>query len=54
MLPVNVTDRMEKLRRDIVYGLGAFAPKVEDQTMMAMNGGPQEIDRDPIAEAGLY
>jgi phage terminase large subunit-like protein len=55
MLPVNVTDRMERLRRDIVYGLGPFAKQVEDGQALMMQGGvPQEPDRDPIAEAGLY
>ena len=55
MLPVSVTDRVEKLRRDLIYGLGAFAPRVEDGMAIAMHGGiPQEADRDPIAEAGLY
>ena len=48
-----VTDSMERLRRDLVYGLGAFAPRVQDSTMMANNGGPQELDHDPIAAAGL-
>jgi phage terminase large subunit-like protein len=49
-----VTDSMEKLRRDLVYGLGQFAPRVQDSTQMAYNGGPQETDVDPIAQAGLY
>jgi hypothetical protein len=44
---------MEKLRQQLIYGLGPFAPKVQDATMLAMNGGPQEYDRDPIAESGL-
>jgi phage terminase large subunit-like protein len=48
-----VTDSMEKLRRDLVYGLGAFAPRVQDATAMAYSSGPQEYDRDPVAEAGL-
>ena len=48
-----VTDSMERLRRDLVYGLGAFAPRVQDATMLATQG-PQEFDRDPIAESGLY
>lgn len=55
MIPVNVNDRMEKLRRDLVYGIGQFARQTEDGMAMAAQGGvPQEADRDPIAEAGLY
>ena len=52
--PVNVSDQMERLRRDVVYGLGQFAPRVIDSTMMAAQGGPQEYDRDPLSEAGLF
>jgi len=55
MLPVNVTDRVERLRRDLIYGLGPFAKQVEDGQVLAMQGGiPQMPDRDPIADAGLY
>ena len=48
-----ITDSMERLRLNQIYGLGSFAPAVQDATMMASNGGPQEYDRDPMAEAGL-
>jgi phage terminase large subunit-like protein len=55
MLPVNVTDRVERLRRDLIYGLGPFAKMAEDGGQLALQGGiPQEPDRDPIAEAGLF
>ena len=51
--PPNVSDSMERLRLNQIYGLGKFAPAVQDATMMSANGGPQEYDRDPMAEAGL-
>ena len=52
--PVNITDQQEKLRMDLIYGLGQFAPRVTDATMMANNGGPQEVDTDPLSQAGLF
>jgi phage terminase large subunit-like protein len=52
--PPNVTDSMERARLNQIYGLGKFAPQVQDATMMANSGGPQELDRDPLAESGLY
>jgi phage terminase large subunit-like protein len=55
MLPVSIGDRMERLRRDLIYGIGPFAKHAEDGAMLAMQGGmPQELDHDPMAEAGLY
>ena len=52
--PIAVSDRIESLRHQMIYGLGPFAPRVQDGTMMAMQGGPQETDRDPLSESGLY
>ena len=53
--PVNVSDNMERLRTQLIYGLGPFAPKVEDAAIMAGNAGrPQEVDIDPFAQAGIY
>ncbi len=52
--PIFINDKMERLQRDMVYGLGAFAPKVQDQTMIAMQGGEQEPDYDPLAQSGLF
>jgi hypothetical protein len=46
---------MERLRTQLIYGLGPFAPKVEDAAIMAGNAGrPQEVDIDPFAQAGIY
>lgn len=52
--PINVSETMEKLHLDRIYGLGAFAPQTIDQTLMVANGGPQEMDSDPLSAAGLY
>jgi hypothetical protein len=52
--PIFINEKMERIQRDRVYGLGAFAPQVQDQTMIAMQGGEQELDYDPLSNAGLY
>lgn len=52
--PITVSERMEKLRHQLIYGLGPFAPKVQDATMIAMSGGIQELDVDPLQQAGVY
>lgn len=53
--PVSVSDNMERLRTQLIYGLGPFAKQAEDGAMLAAQGGvPQELDHDPIAAAGLY
>lgn len=54
MPQTTVTDSMERLRLNQIYGLGAFAPQVQDSTILAYNNGVQELDRDPLAESGLY
>lgn len=51
--PISINDRMDKARHDLIYGLGAFAPKVQDSTLMALQG-PNELDRDPMSDAGLF
>jgi phage terminase large subunit-like protein len=51
--PIFITERMERVQRDMVYGLGAYAPKVQDQTMIALQG-EQDVDYDPLAQSGLY
>jgi len=51
--PISINDRMDRVKHDMIYGLGAFAPKVQDSTLIALQG-PNEMDRDPITEAGLF
>jgi len=52
--PIYINERMERIQRDMVYGLGAFAPKVQDQTMISAQGGEQDLDYDPLAQSGLF
>lgn len=51
--PISISETMEKLHHDRIYGLGVFAPQVIDQTLMAAQGA-QETDVDPLSAAGLY
>jgi phage terminase large subunit-like protein len=52
--PPSVTDSMERTRLNQIYGLGKFAPQVQDSTIISNSGGVQEFDRDPLAESGLF
>lgn len=47
--PIFINNKMERLQLDMVYGLGAFAPKVQDQTLISAQG-PDEVDYDPLGD----
>lgn len=52
--PPSVSDSMERARLNQIYGLGRYAGQVQDATILANNNGVVEVDRDPLAESGLY
>jgi len=54
LAPPDLSEQMERLHRDRIYGLGRFAPQTFDQTMIAYQQGEQPTDHDPLAAAGLF
>ena len=50
----SMSDYMERVQRDRIYGLGRYAPQTFDQTMIAFQQGEQPLDSDPLAAAGLF